>query len=807
MNEPIRLPPLTLLLTSVCACALAALTLVLMDGSLLGLTNAINATIVVNDTGDAPDASGGSGTCATAGGVCTLRAAIQTANANAGTDTIAFALGSGLKIITLTSSLPAVSSTMTVDGPGHLNLEINGAGNFRAFNVLSGTTATIQKITIRKATGGSGGALVNNGTLTLTSMLFISNTAQNGGAIVNGTGNPAARLYVADSAFISNTANGTGGNGTGGSIDVPGGGAQIVDTYISASTAITGGAIRNGGTLTVTGSAIYTNTASKDGGGIANKGKAWVVNTALVANTAQTGEGGGLLNSISGTLTVSNTTISANSAASGGGIANRSTVSATNVTIAFNSAAAGGGLNNLNPTIQKFELTNSLVVSNTAGNCAGTSLVGVSSQDFPGNTCGGPTNSNPNIQPLASNGTGAVGVKGYAHVPQTHAILQGSPVVDTAFNSRCAPFDQRGFPRTDGDANGSVICDVGAYEAPTGTLPTATQTPTAGPTPTHTPTATPVNGPDIQITKFGPAQFNSPQDLGTQMVYTIVVRNIGTQLATIVRFTDTIPGDSEIADVSGIGCTTFQGYFTCGYAQVFAQTAGFTTTVKLNMPAFADCAGFFVNSVLVTSSSDTNTGNNSAEASTLIVCATATPTPTATPTQTPTATATLAPGETPGTAAPTATPTATLAQAAIQLIKQAPPSVLSPANLVGDLMYTLTVRNIGQEVLFNLVLTDTLPGGVKVDGGSGALDCDLFGTPGQVTCLGTGTLSSGEEFVHQFFARVESPPACNSTLMNNAAASAQTNGATASATASTNTTFTCPGPVLDKHVMLPLLTR
>src|SRR5438445_10327441 len=45
-------------------------------------------TFTVNSTTDAVDANPGDGTCATAGSVCTLRAAIQEANAHAGDDTI-----------------------------------------------------------------------------------------------------------------------------------------------------------------------------------------------------------------------------------------------------------------------------------------------------------------------------------------------------------------------------------------------------------------------------------------------------------------------------------------------------------------------------------------------------------------------------------------------------------------------------------------------------------------------------------------------------------------------------------------------
>jgi CSLREA domain-containing protein len=67
-------------------------------------------TFVVNSTGDQPDDNTANNVCHTAVGTCTLRAAIQQANATAGTDIIQFAItGAGVHTIQPASSLPSIT--------------------------------------------------------------------------------------------------------------------------------------------------------------------------------------------------------------------------------------------------------------------------------------------------------------------------------------------------------------------------------------------------------------------------------------------------------------------------------------------------------------------------------------------------------------------------------------------------------------------------------------------------------------------------------------------------------------------------
>src|SRR5688500_13827104 len=89
---------------------------------LLHPTETAAATFTVNSIGDASDATPGDGLCDSGGSVCTLRAAIEEANANAGSDTIHFSIGTGAQTIAPATGYPAITETVTIDGttqPGY----------------------------------------------------------------------------------------------------------------------------------------------------------------------------------------------------------------------------------------------------------------------------------------------------------------------------------------------------------------------------------------------------------------------------------------------------------------------------------------------------------------------------------------------------------------------------------------------------------------------------------------------------------------------------------------------------------------
>lgn len=89
---------------------------------------AVLAGHVVDDPGDQPDAMVGDGDCRTAGGVCTLRAAIEESNATPGADRIEFSLP-GAPTIAIGTALPKITDLIDIDGttqPGAAHVVLDG---------------------------------------------------------------------------------------------------------------------------------------------------------------------------------------------------------------------------------------------------------------------------------------------------------------------------------------------------------------------------------------------------------------------------------------------------------------------------------------------------------------------------------------------------------------------------------------------------------------------------------------------------------------------------------------------------------
>ncbi len=139
--------------------------------------------------------------------------------------------------------------------------------------------------------------------------------------------------------------------------------ATLTHLDIINGTAQDGGGIYNGGTLTLTQSTLSGNTAAFSGGGIDNHGTLTVTQSSVSGNSASVG--GGIFNDV--VLTVTRSTVSGNTAGNGGGIDNLGTLTVTQSTLAGNTAQRGGGLLNL---------SDATVISSTVSGNSATSYGG-----------------------------------------------------------------------------------------------------------------------------------------------------------------------------------------------------------------------------------------------------------------------------------------------------------------------------------------------------------------------------------------------------------------------------------------------
>ncbi len=313
-------------------------------------------------------------------------------------------------------------------------------------------------------------ANASTGTLTVTTQIFIGNSADDGGAIAN-----SGTLTVSDATFTGNSANILGG-GLYNSL----GTATISRSKFSnnsgnvggfASGFVGGGGIGNdGGTLTLSYLTFLNNTAAGGyGGGIASEpvqakglvslsyatlsgdsaGYGGAISnyaTMTVANTTMSGEGAGYGGAVqnAGSLTMTNATLAGNTAATaGGGVYNNSgTLTAVNVTIAGNLVAINGAGGGLDAAGGVAALYNTIVAENTMDGTPATasdivtSGTGATSASSAYNLIGiggsgsidDGTNGNIVLTTLTGIGLAPVGQNGGQN--PTVALLAGSPAID-----------------------------------------------------------------------------------------------------------------------------------------------------------------------------------------------------------------------------------------------------------------------------------------------------------------------------------------------------------------------------------------
>jgi CSLREA domain-containing protein len=232
-----------------------------------------------------------------------------------------------------------------------------------------------------------------------------------------------------------------------------------------------GGGINNSGTLMLTNSTLSGNSAVFAGGGILNSGTATLTNSTLSDNlaTGEGGSGGGISNS--GTVTLTNSTLSGNSAVIGGGIYNNGTAMLTNSTLSGNLAVfEGGGIYNylgIEGTPGTATLTNTIVGGNT-----------LSDKVTPSDLAGHPVEAASTHNLMGPGGSGGLsnGVNGNIVVASA-ADLHLGPLANNGGPTQTialltgspainAGTSGPGIPTTDqrGFARSATAPDIGAYE-------------------------------------------------------------------------------------------------------------------------------------------------------------------------------------------------------------------------------------------------------------------------------------------------------------------------------------------------------
>ncbi len=281
-------------------------------------------------------------------GAGSLRQAIISANAAAGTDTINFASGvSGT--ITLASDLPDVTESLTITGPGSAALTISGDGIHHAFalKTVGDGTVTISGLTItnsvRHLSAFDGGAIDAVDTSVNLDDVVLSNNSvdstSDGGAIsVNNTAG-IGTVTITNSVISHNSATGSGDGG--GGVVIFADEVTITNTKIDHNDAAEyGGIIVSANSVTIKSTTIADNTDQSFVGGLAVQSRHLTLSDSVISGNTSVGGSGGVYlfdmvykGSGPGTTSITNTRISDNSGGwiGGGAIASLYRVHSTDI--------------------------------------------------------------------------------------------------------------------------------------------------------------------------------------------------------------------------------------------------------------------------------------------------------------------------------------------------------------------------------------------------------------------------------------------------------------------------------------------
>lgn len=457
--------------------------------------NAQAAVYTVNQSGDAGDL--------TCDATCTLRDAVDDANANPSNDVINF--NAAVTNVTLNSQIQVNNAgTLTINGNGANATTINVEPGFNRIFNASFAVLTIQGVTLQGGNNDGSAVYASNSTITLESV-----------AVRNITG---AGIIVG-AVFIMGGTN-----------------HRIANSTISGNTGFADCA------------ALFVDTASIT-----------IVNTTVSDNsTTPNGYGSGALCfGREVTATIRNSTISGNTAngtdgnGGGGGIYVDlgATVDLGNTIVAGNSAVRGADL---------FRYDGNAILTTSGGNLIG---------DNSGNPSAPNTDAFPTGNPNANGDkVGTAGspidpllapLGNYGGTTPTRQLLAGSPAIEAGINSLATAAglttDQRGLSRiVDSDLEGTPTVDSGAFEVQA--APTAANVIISGRVTTASGrgignvqiifTDSNGNSKTAQTTAFGYYRFDDVT-AGETVTLTVKARRFKFVQSTIVRTTNESIADAD----------------------------------------------------------------------------------------------------------------------------------------------------------------------------------------------------------------------------------------------------------------------
>lgn len=430
----------------------------------------VGSNFTVNATGDSDD-----GICGTGIGECTLREAMDAANADADASEITFdnSVFGSAQTITLAMGELAITTETTISGPGAdlLTIDANRASRLLRIddgNLTSPSDVSISGLSlVNGSTSDDGGAINSAEPLNLSDVVLSGNTANGyGGAIYTSTdlrltssqvdsnrgNNYAAGIHadldtgetlsIVNSAVSANNSRGYYGS----AVHVEGNGVLSIDNSVfTQNQAYVGGALTVGGTTdaTISQSTFASNSGRGAGGAVAiSTGATNTVtfNNSTFYNNNGQARGGAILMG-RGNLVLNHASLVSNRSSLGG-----AAISATNTnspTITLRSTILADGTSDL------CFFQSGVMTSGTNNLATDDSCGGVGAAET--------TNSALNLGPLASNGGST----------ETVFPGPGSVAVDAvaSVGSLCEGMDsdQRGIPRPLA-AGGIEDCDIGAVE-------------------------------------------------------------------------------------------------------------------------------------------------------------------------------------------------------------------------------------------------------------------------------------------------------------------------------------------------------